>query len=165
LVGLAAVLFAAAAGAEEGRFAPRVSLGGGIEGAGPNFEVTATPWQAFLAPHFSVGWSNPGNATYAYGEIATYFVLTLGVGGGEYAAGGQSAFRGHLFVGLPIPLVALTEAGDVTFAPYAFAERVVPPFFIYLEPYWRELIERGPFDWNAELGLSLKLSFGRAKHL
>jgi hypothetical protein len=142
---------------------PRVAIGGGIEGkgpTGPNFEATVAPWPSLLGPFLSVGWSNPGDRTYTYGEIAGYFVLTAGIGGGSYTAEGRSVFRGHLFLGLPIPLFSVTTKGDVDPLFMAIGKSENPFFFLYLEPYWREEIERGPFGWQAELGLSLKMNFG-----
>jgi hypothetical protein len=164
-VSLLSLSVCATARAQDSWFAPRVSIGGAVEGAGPNFEATVTPWPIILGPHLSVGWSNPNGSTYTYGEIAANFILTAGIGAGSYTADGQSVLRGHFFLGLPIPIVSVTRKGDTDLAIRAFADRTVPFSFLYLEPYWREEIPKGPFGWHAEFGLSLKISIGSERSL
>jgi hypothetical protein len=90
---------------------------------------------------------------YAYGELCVHPIVSLGggLGYGAYsnASGRHAGLAGHMFVGLPIPLVNERNYLDLTEKGRIFA---------YLLPYYRP--SWGPWPGTAhELGLMLKLSY------
>jgi hypothetical protein len=107
-------------------------------------------------PNLSMGASFGGLATYFYGEISGYLLLSVGGGAGYRFASSRSQLNSgaayHVFVGLPIG----TPMADPYLGLFGFAG--MP----YLEPYYRAQV-----GWSAgtgtihEIGLLLRMSFGK----
>jgi hypothetical protein len=136
----------------------RLSFGGGAAA-----RSVAGKWGAAATVETTLAFKNVGLASagllafpdgfdYAYGELGIYLGVSLaaGLGYGSYASptGRNGGLAEHLFVGVPIPLVAradqLEEKGG---------------FFPYLLPYYRP--SWGPWPGVAhELGVMLKISVG-----
>jgi hypothetical protein len=138
---------------------PRLSVGGGIEGSGVDAELTVSSARLLMfGPHLSLGrWAKSGTS-YWYGELAGNFVLTVGLGLGRYASVPEETLRGHFVVGLPIPIVGISDHA-VGSAVMQFADRKKPLAFLYVEPYWREIFGTDRPGWEANFGISLRLNF------
>jgi hypothetical protein len=131
-------------------------------GGGPEARVVAGQWggagsvEATLTyvPVVSLSAGLAASAEgvdYAYGELCVHPIVSLGggLGYGAYsnATGRHAGLAGHMFLGLPIPLVKgpleVTEKGRI---------------FAYLLPYYRP--SWGPWPGTAhELGFMLKFSY------
>lgn len=140
---------------------PRLSLGPGISPAGqlPDFEFVGegtfslTPF----GPHLSVGHLRRDGAGYSFGEIAAWFIFTVGFGAGR---GANDAVVSHAFVGLPVPVVSFDLTPDGPFAMWGTpAHGGMPRYQVYIEPAYRRFL--GPHP-GGQVELLLKASVGFA---
>jgi hypothetical protein len=156
---IASVLMCPASASAGEWIQPRLSLGPGTSLAGQllDFEFvgegtfSVTPF----GPHLSLGHLRRDGAGYTYGEIAAWFILTVGVGAGRAA---NDAVASHVFVGLPVPVASFDFTADGLFAMWGTpGHGGMPRFQVYVEPAYRRFLRPRP---GGQLEVLLKASMG-----
>jgi hypothetical protein len=90
-------------------------LGVGAQSSSHGFGLEVTGSASVIGPHLSLGLTGLGvSRPYLYGEVADFcgevagwLFLTLGVGAGAELGPTGPRAAGHLFVGLPLPVMLL----------------------------------------------------------
>jgi hypothetical protein len=96
--------------------------------------LSVTPF----GPNLSAGYLRRNRAGYLYGEVSAWLFVSVGGGIGRWT-NKADGMAGHLFVGVPFPIVGMdwTPSGRRVFAWGPALHGGLPAVLVYVEPAYR----------------------------